>query len=602
MSAPDVPPLPRVSPRKIELLRLTTAGSVDDGKSTLIGRLLFDTKQVFEDQIEHVTEVNQRRGNEGVDLALITDGLRAEREQGITIDVAYRYFSTPRRAFILADTPGHVQYTRNMVTGASTANVAIVLVDARTRIVTHTKRHAFTASLLAIPHIVEAVNKMDLEDWDEEAFESIRSEFRDWVAKHDVQDVRYIPLSALKGDMVVSRGENMPWYGGRTLLNLLENLETSNDRNLNDFRFPVQYVCRTQTDALHDFRGYMGKIESGAIAVGEEVVHLPSGMHTHVKEIVTFDGNLPDAGTPLSVCLTLADDIDISRGDMIVRPGNVPRTEREFEATVCWMSDSPLRAETRYLVKHTTRTVRARLKDLRYRIDVDTLHRDESATELGLNEIGRVILRTQQPLFCDDYSTNRVTGAFIVIEEQSNKTVGAGMIWRRSPPPPEPEWSFCYGRRTARIRETNGHPRVGGGGNREGPPTGAWDRRRDTGRRKRRGGPRAARERYSVRMRIGIHLGVVLGLVAALVFAPDVRADDFEEVVATRLAHADPLAEGSKQLAEAASEPKFDLAVRALAKSQTRIDVVRSRALRVALALDLAERVKLGRTKPTLSY
>jgi len=432
----------RVFGRQIELLRLTTAGSVDDGKSTLIGRLLVDTKQVFEDQLDHVTEVNERRGNEGVDLALITDGLRAEREQGITIDVAYRYFSTPKRSFILADTPGHVQYTRNMVTGASTADVAIILVDARKGILTQTRRHTFISALLGIPHVVVAVNKMDLVDYSEEVFENIRSEFRDWVAKLEVQDVRYIPLSALKGDMVVERGDNMEWYGGRTLLNLLENLETSSDRNLIDFRFPVQYVCRPQTDDLHDFRGYMGQIESGSIAVGEDVVHMPSGLASKVERIVTYDGDLESAQTPQSVCITLTDEIDISRGDMIVRPGNVPRTENEFEATICWMSDSELDKSKRYLVKHTTQTVRVRLKELRYRIDVDTLHRDETAETLGLNEIGRVILRTQKALYCDDYSTNRATGAFIIVEEESNQTVGAGMIWRRSPPPPEPDWDF----------------------------------------------------------------------------------------------------------------------------------------------------------------
>jgi len=434
----------RVFTRQIELLRLTTAGSVDDGKSTLIGRLLVDTKAVFEDQIEHVTAVNASQGKEGYDLALITDGLRAEREQGITIDVAYRYFATPKRAFILADTPGHIQYTRNMVTGASTANLAIVLVDARNGIQTQTKRHAFIATLLGIPHIVVAVNKMDLVDYSQSRYEEIRAEFRDWVAKLDVHDVRYMPMSALKGDMVVERGENMPWYTGRTLLDLLENLETSFDRNRIDFRFPVQFVSRPQTDELHDFRGYMGQIESGAVAVGEDVVHLPSGLRSRIKSIHTYDADLDEAMTPLSVCLTLEDDLDVSRGDMLVRPGNIPRTDKEFEATICWMSESQLDSSKRYFIKHTTRTVRARLKELRYRIDVNTLHRDGSAETLELNEIGRVILRTQSPLFCDDYSTNRATGAFIMIEEETNATVAAGMIWRKSPPPPppEPDWDF----------------------------------------------------------------------------------------------------------------------------------------------------------------
>ncbi|TDI13997.1 MAG: sulfate adenylyltransferase subunit CysN [Acidobacteria bacterium] len=432
----------RVVERKIELLRLTTAGSVDDGKSTLIGRLLVDTKQVFEDQLAHVEEVNIRRGKEGVDLALITDGLRAEREQGITIDVAYRYFSTPKRRFILADTPGHIQYTRNMVTGASTAQVALLLVDARNGVLTQTKRHAFLSALLGIPHLVVAVNKMDLVDYAEDRFESIRAQFREWSAKLKALDIRYLPISALKGDMVVHRGSHMDWYQGRTLLDLLENLETAGDRNLIDFRFPVQYVCRPQTDQLHDFRGYMGQIESGAVQVGETIVHLPSGLTTRVKEIVTYDGNLETARAPQSVCLTLEDEIDISRGDMIVRPGNVPRTDKEFEATVCWMSDSVLDLSKKYIIKHTTREVRAKFTELRYRIDVDTLHRDESVSFLDLNEIGRVIVRTQKPLFCDDYSTNHATGAFIVIEPATNHTVGAGMIWRKSPALPEPEEEF----------------------------------------------------------------------------------------------------------------------------------------------------------------
>jgi sulfate adenylyltransferase subunit 1 len=432
----------KIFDRQIELLRLTTAGSVDDGKSTLIGRLLVDTKAVFEDQIAHVTDVNARQGKEGFDLALITDGLRAEREQGITIDVAYRYFSTRSRSFILADTPGHIQYTRNMVTGASTANLAIILVDARKGVVTQTKRHTFIAALLGIPHVVVAINKMDLVDYSQERYEEIRAQFREWVAKLEVHDVRYIPLSALKGDMVVDRAGNMDWYTGRTLLDLLENMETSFDRNLIDFRFPVQYVSRPQTEELHDFRGYMGQIESGSIQVGEEIVHLPSGLRSKVKEIVTHDGNLETAITPQSVCITLEDEIDISRGDMLARPGNIPRIDREFEATICWMSESPLDKSKRYRVKHTTRTVRTKLKELRYRIDVDSLHRDNDAESLELNEIGRVILQTQKPLFCDDYSTNRATGAFILIEEESNQTVAAGMIWRKSPPPPEPDWDF----------------------------------------------------------------------------------------------------------------------------------------------------------------
>ncbi len=432
----------RVFGRKIELLRLATAGSVDDGKSTLIGRLLVDTKQVFEDQLQHVEEVNKRKGGTGVDLALITDGLKAEREQGITIDVAYRYFSTPRRSFILADTPGHIQYTRNMVTGASTAEVAIILVDARNGILTQTKRHAFISSLLGIPHLIVAVNKMDLVDWSEARFEEIRGEMREWAAKLEVHDIRYLPMSALLGDMVVERGDHMPWYRGPTLLDLLENLETSFDRNLIDFRFPVQYVSRPQTPELHDFRGYMGQIESGAVSVGEEVVHLPSGLTSRVQRIVTYDGDLRSAVTPQSVCITLEDDIDISRGDMLVRPHNVPRIEKEFEATVCWMGETPMDSSRRYHLRHTTSAVRAVVKELRYRIDVDTLHRDESAESLALNEMGRVIVRVQKPVFCDDYSVNRRTGAFILIDDETNQTVGAGMIWKKSSPAPEPEWDF----------------------------------------------------------------------------------------------------------------------------------------------------------------
>jgi bifunctional enzyme CysN/CysC len=428
--------------RQIELLRLATAGSVDDGKSTLLGRLLVDTKAVFEDQLKAVEETNVRKGGVGVDLALITDGLRAEREQGITIDVAYRYFSTPKRSFILADTPGHIQYTRNMVTGASTAEVAIILVDARNGILTQTKRHAFISALLGIPHLIIAINKMDLVDYSEQRFEEIRGQFREWAAKLDAQDIRYLPMSALMGDMVVTRGDKMPWFTGRTLLDTLENLETSFNRNLIDFRFPVQYVSRPQTPDLPDFRGYMGQIESGAVAVGEEIVHLPSGLTSKVKEIVTYDGNLESAVTPQSVCITLEDDIDISRGDMICRPHNVPRIEKEIEATVCWLSDSSLDRSKRYVLRHTTNSCRARIQEIRYRIDVDTLHRDDSVDGLELNELGRVIIRLQKPIFCDDYAVNRSTGAFILIEESTNKTVGAGMLVKKSTPPPEPEWDF----------------------------------------------------------------------------------------------------------------------------------------------------------------
>ncbi|MCP4873084.1 MAG: sulfate adenylyltransferase subunit CysN [Proteobacteria bacterium] len=424
--------------RRMELLRFTTAGSVDDGKSTLIGRLLIDSKAVFEDQLQHVKQVTERSGREGVDLALITDGLRAEREQGITIDVAYRYFSTPKRSFIIADTPGHVQYTRNMVTGASTANAAVILVDARNGLVTQSLRHAFISNLLGIPHLIVAINKMDLVDYSEDVFEQIRGQFREWAAKLDAHDIQYIPISALHGDMVVERGENMPWYQGYTLLGLLENLEISADRNLQDFRFPVQLVCRPQTEELHDFRGYQGRVESGSVSIGDEVVALPSGLRSKVAQIVTFTGDLDQAVSGQSVTITLEDDIDISRGDMIVRPGNMPRVDNEFEAAICWMSDEPMQARKKYLIKHSTRTVRGFIKQLRYGIDVDSLHRDEEATELNLNEIGRCILKVQKPIFCDFYAHNRVGGAFIIIDELTNLTVGAGMVWRPLREPPDP--------------------------------------------------------------------------------------------------------------------------------------------------------------------
>ncbi len=427
--------------RRMELLRFTTAGSVDDGKSTLIGRLLVDSKAVFEDQLQHVKQVTERSGREGVDLALITDGLRAEREQGITIDVAYRYFSTPKRSFIIADTPGHVQYTRNMVTGASTANAAVILVDARNGIVTQSLRHAFISNLLGIPHLIVAINKMDLVDYSEDVFETIRAEFREWATKLDAHDIQYIPISALHGDMVVERGDRMPWYQGYTLLGLLENLEISQDRNQIDFRFPVQLVCRPQTDDLHDFRGYQGRVETGAVSVGEEVVALPSGLRSKVASIVNFTGQQRTASSGQSITMTLEDDIDVSRGDMIVRPGNLPRIDSEFECAICWMHDEPMQVRKKYLIKHTTRTVRGVVKALRYRIDVDTLHRDESAEGLQLNEIGRCILKIQKPIFCDYYRDNRVGGAFIVIDELTNLTVGAGMVWRPLREPPEPTLS-----------------------------------------------------------------------------------------------------------------------------------------------------------------
>jgi bifunctional enzyme CysN/CysC len=419
----------------MDLLRFSTAGSVDDGKSTLIGRLLYDSKGIFEDQLAAIERTSQRRGYSQVDLALLTDGLRAEREQGITIDVAYRYFATPRRKFIIADTPGHVQYTRNMVTGASTADLAIVLVDARKGVLEQSHRHAFIAALLGIPHLVVAVNKMDLVGYDEKVYDAITAEFADWAAKLDVHDIQFIPISALHGDNVVQRSMAMPWYQGPSLLYHLEHVYIGSDVNLIDVRFPVQWIIRPQSDDYHDFRGYAGQIASGVFRVGDEVAILPSGKRSRVKSISTFDGDIEQATPPLSVVMQLEDDIDVSRGDMICRPHNQPDVTSDFEAMVCWMADEPLRAGARYAVKHTTRTVRGIVEDMRYRIDVNTLHRDMEATELGLNVIGRVRIRTSQPLLLDEYRLSRATGGFIIIDETTQDTVGAGMVVRTSPEP-----------------------------------------------------------------------------------------------------------------------------------------------------------------------
>ncbi|MCZ2823478.1 MULTISPECIES: sulfate adenylyltransferase subunit 1 [unclassified Modestobacter] len=408
-----------------DILRIATAGSVDDGKSTLIGRLLYDSKAVFEDQYAAIARASR---GDYVDLALLTDGLRAEREQGITIDVAYRYFSTPRRTFILADTPGHVQYTRNMVTGASTADLAIVLVDARKGMVEQSRRHAFLASLLRVPHLVVAVNKMDLVDWSEEVFEGIRDEFTAFATKLEVPDLTVVPISALQGDNVVTRSANTPWYEGTSLLHHLEHVHVASDRNLVDTRFPVQYVVRPQSDAFHDYRGYAGRVGAGVLRPGDEVQVLPSGLTTTITAIDGPDGPVEAAFPPMSVTVRLADDLDVSRGDMICRPHNAPHVTQDLDALVCWMADTPLTPRMRLAVKHTTRTVRAMVKDLQYRLDVNTLHRETDATELGLNDIGRVRLRTTQPLFVDDYHRNRVTGRFILIDEATNATVGAGML------------------------------------------------------------------------------------------------------------------------------------------------------------------------------
>ncbi len=416
----------------MDMLRFATAGSVDDGKSTLIGRLLYDSKQVFADQLEAVERTSRDRGEEYTNLALLTDGLRAEREQGITIDVAYRYFATPRRKFIIADTPGHIQYTRNMVTGASTADLAVVLVDARNGLTEQSRRHAFLTALLRVPHLVLAVNKMDLVGYSAEVFDRICAEFSAFATRLDIGDLTFVPISALHGDNVVERSASMPWYDGPSLLHHLEHVHIASDRNLIDVRFPVQYVVRPQaaTDAaLHDYRGYAGQVAGGVIKPGDEVLHLPSGFSTTVRRIEAAGTDVPEAFPPMSVTLLLDDDVDISRGDMICRPHNRPNAAQDVDAMVCWMSaEQALARRSRLVVKHTSRTVKAIVTDLQYRIDVNTLHRDASADRLSLNEIGRARLRLTQPIFCDPYARNRATGGFILIDEASNATVGAGMI------------------------------------------------------------------------------------------------------------------------------------------------------------------------------
>jgi bifunctional enzyme CysN/CysC len=410
----------------MDILRFATAGSVDDGKSTLIGRLLYDTKTVFADQMDAVERASRQRGEEHVNLALLTDGLRAEREQGITIDVAYRYFATPKRKFIIADTPGHIQYTRNMVTGASTADLALVLVDARKGVIEQSRRHTFLATLLEVPHIVLCVNKMDLVGYSQEVFDAIHAEFTAFAARLRVPDLTIIPVSALNGDNVVSRSENMPWYQGASLLHHLENVHVASDRNLKDPRFPVQYVIRPQSDEWHDYRGYAGQVAGGVMRKGDEVMVLPSGFTSRIKSVETADGEVAEAYPPMSVTVRLEDDIDVSRGDMICRPQNMPHVSQDVDAMICWMDETaPLRVGGKYSIKHTTRSARTIVKNLTYRLDVNTLHRDEAASTLSLNEIGRVQLRTTQPLMCDEYST---TGGFILVDEASNRTVGAGMI------------------------------------------------------------------------------------------------------------------------------------------------------------------------------
>ncbi|MDB5274183.1 MAG: cysN [Chitinophagaceae bacterium] len=413
---------------EMDLLRFTTAGSVDDGKSTLIGRLLYDSKAIFEDQMDAIEEVSNRKGKGYVDLSLLTDGLRAEREQGITIDVAYRYFATPKRKFIISDTPGHIQYTRNMVTGASTANLAIILVDARKGVIEQTCRHSFIASLLQIKHVIVCINKMDLVNFKQEVFEKIQQDYKDFASKLSIPDIRFIPISALMGDNVVDRSENMAWYEGSTLLHTLENVNISSDQNFVDARFPVQYVIRPQSDEFHDFRGYAGRVEGGVFKPGDEVVALPSGFSSKIKTIETIDGQLAEAYPPMSVTITLETEIDISRGDMLVKANNQPQNSQDVELMICWLNEKQLVPNGKYVIRHTTKEARCIIKDVRYKMNINTLHRVEDDTTIGLNDIGRILIRTTSPLFYDSYNKNRFTGSVILIDEFTNETVGAGMI------------------------------------------------------------------------------------------------------------------------------------------------------------------------------
>lgn len=412
----------------MELLRFTTAGSVDDGKSTLIGRLLYDSKAIFEDQMEAIEISSKKRGDEEVDLALLTDGLRAEREQGITIDVAYRYFATPKRKFIIADTPGHIQYTRNMVTGASTANAALILVDARNGVIEQTLRHSYIANLLQIPHLIVCINKMDLVDFSSEVYEKIKADYQKVAEKLKIKDVRFIPISAKFGDNVVDPSTKMDWYSGSTLLNLLETIEIVDDRNHNDSRFPVQYVIRPQSDRFHDYRGYAGRVASGVFRPGDKVVVLPSGIESTIKSIDTFDGELDMAFPPQSVTLNLSDDIDISRGDMIVDANNIPNVNQEIEAMICWMNEKAMMPRGKYTIKHTTNETRCMVRDVKFKVNVNTLEEVTDDKQIGLNDIACVSFKAAKPLFFDTYNKNRNTGSFILIDEGTNETVAAGMI------------------------------------------------------------------------------------------------------------------------------------------------------------------------------
>ena len=420
----------------MELLRFTTAGSVDDGKSTLIGRLLYDSKSIFDDQYDAIKATSETRGEEHVNLALLTDGLRAEREQGITIDVAYRYFATPKRKFIIADTPGHIQYTRNMVTGASTANLAIILIDARKGVIEQTCRHAIIAGLLRIPHIIVCVNKMDLVDFQEDVFQKIRREFDAFAAGLEVIDVRFIPISALNGDNVVERSQHTPWYDGQTLLSMLETTHISSDLNLTDTRFPVQTVIRPQSAEYPDYRGYAGRVAGGVFRQGDTVKVLPSGFTSRVKSLDTYAQHHAEAFAPMSITMTLEDEIDISRGDMIVGENESPQVSQDVEIMVCWMSEKKLALNGRYAVKHTTRDARCVVKDIKYKLDISNLEKIRDDKNVNMNDIARITLRTTQPLVFDPYSRNRTTGSLILIDEATNSTVGAGMIIQTPPPPP----------------------------------------------------------------------------------------------------------------------------------------------------------------------
>ncbi|MEO2063035.1 MAG: GTP-binding protein [Christiangramia sp.] len=411
-----------------QLLRFTTAGSVDDGKSTLIGRLLYDSKSIFEDQLESITSTSEKKGHDGVDLALFTDGLKDEREQGITIDVAYRYFTTPKRKFIIADTPGHIQYTRNMVTGASTANAAVILIDARHGVIEQTKRHSFIASLLNIPHLIVCVNKMDLVDFSEDRFNEIISEFEEFSSKLLVKDIRFIPISALLGDNVVNRSENMNWYGGGTLLNILETLHISSDINKIDARFPVQTVLRPQSEEHRDYRGYAGRVASGIYRIGDEVAVLPSGFTSKIKSMNAGELEIKEAYAPMSIAMTLEDDIDVSRGDMIVKKNNQPEGEQEFDVMLCWLNNDTAQPRAKYTIMHTSNEQRAMIKNVVYKIDINSYNRNEEDKDLKMNDIARVTIRTTRRLMLDSYRDNRITGSIILIDENTNETVAAGMI------------------------------------------------------------------------------------------------------------------------------------------------------------------------------